>query len=87
MAKLIDIINKLKSDYEDRQKQIDDILDNTNKMLIESTKAIESFELIIISMGESIDNLQTDYTATKNMIRYELDNLKKNPWLRLFGVK
>lgn len=83
MVKIIDMFKKLKSDYEARQKKIDDILDNTNKVLVTHTKATKEMEKTIKEITEFVVKISVDY----DKIKEELYILKKNPWLRLFGIK
>lgn len=83
MVKLIDMFKKLKSDYEERQKKIDSILENTNKVLVAHTKATKEMEKTIKEITDFVVKVSIDY----DKIKEELYNLKKNPWLRLFGVK
>ena len=87
MVKLIDLFNKLKSDYEERQRKINKVLDDTSK-------AMEAHAEGMINMGEamntiekSINELKTNYEAMKKNMNEELNNLKNNYWLKLFGVK
>ncbi len=83
MVKLIDIINKLKLDYQLRQQKIEDILDNTNKMMIAHAEAMGAMKKLMVTIQLDVIDLTNDYRGIKE----KLDNLKKNRWLRLFGVK
>ena len=83
MVKLIDMFKKLKSDYEERQEKINDMINNTNMMMVAHTEAMESFKSTLDIITESVADIQTDYIVMKN----KLEQLKKNPWLRLFGVR
>ena len=83
MVKLLDMFKKLKAEYEERQKKIDNILSNTNKALIVHTKATKEIEKTLKEITDFVVKVSVDYDVMKE----ELYNLKKNPWLRLFGVK
>jgi len=87
MVKLIDIVKKLKSDYEARQKKIDDIIDNTNNMVIAHTEAMRETKILMVRLQLDLEDLSDDYKSIKKKVDIKFKELSKNPWLRLFGVK
>ena len=87
MVKLIDLFNKLKSDYEKRQKQIDDVLDNTNKAMEAHAEGMEAMKKSMERLEDSLVKLQRDYDDFYIETKKYIDNLKNNYWLKLFGVK
>ena len=87
MAKLIDLFNKLKNDYNERQKKIDNILDNTNKAMESHAEAMEAMKKFMENLDITLIKLQKDYDYYRKRTDESISNIKKNPWLRLFGVK
>lgn len=81
------MFKKLKSDYEERQKKIGEVLDNTSKAMEAHKEGMLAMKKSMESLGFMMMELQNDYDTLRNETREYLDNLKKNPWLRLFGVR
>ena len=80
-------IEQIKADYEKRQKQIDEILVNANKMMKSHEEGMKKMGEAMDTMKEAINDLQDDYTKIKNKMNDEFNSIKNNYWLKLFGVK
>ena len=65
-------------------------IDNVNIAIISMTSAINSFKITMDKIGDFITTIQIDYNAMKNRLELaekNLESLKNNWWLKLFGVK
>ena len=83
-------ISELKAEAVARKKQIDGLLESTKEAVDNANKTMESIRKVsdrlkedLEAANELIRMLSKDYTALKN----EINGIKKNKWLRLFGVK
>ena len=90
MVTLAEKFKKLKTDYEEKLKKINNIIDNFDDMSNELKPALEKVENAMEQMEESFKSLENlvykvniDYTRIKT----DIENIKKNKWLRFFGIK
>jgi len=83
MAKLLEKFEELKENYNKRQKQIDEMVNNINIMTKAHAKGMLAMGDAMDKLKESIDLMQTDYIKLKD----EIKALKNNSWLKFFGVK
>lgn len=83
MVKLLEKFEELKENYNKRQKQIDEMINNINEMAKAHAEGMLAMRRAMEQLDESIGIMQDDYMALKD----ELKALKNNSWLRFFGVK
>ena len=83
MTTLKSKIEQLKKDYDDRQKQINEILANTNAMMIAHAEGMKAMKEAMNELEKGLTHLNKDYKEISTYI----GRLKNNRWIRWFGIK
>lgn len=89
METLVEKIKKLKADFERRTELLDKIVNNVDNLIQNTDKAITDMREMVETTNktiEGIDGFVTKLSSDYDKMRKELDAMKQNKWLKLFGV-
>jgi len=86
---LIEKLKEIKSEFERWKKIVDKIVNNVDDLIVTTSETVAEIREMIEATDKTIkeiDGFVTKLSSDYDTMRKELDAMKQNSWLKLFGV-
>ena len=89
MKTLIEKLKEIKEEFERWKKLFEKTISNANNLIKDTSVTVAEIREMIEATDQTmkeIDGFVTKLSSDYDTMRKELDAMKKNSWLKLFGV-
>jgi len=86
---LIEKLKEMKSEFERWKKLFEETINNANNLINDTSVTVAEIREMIEATDQTIkeiDGFVTKLSSDYDKMRKELDAMKQNSWLKLFGV-